>query len=369
MAAASLMQDPQDAIIGETLGGDITIWNDGAARLFGYTAEEVVGRSASILSVVVPASRDAPPLVERVKRGECISSFEAEMISKNGTIVATLITLSPVRDGLEEIVGLLRIVRPAHVSAAEVAALRRSEIGRQALEREVIHLARWSAMGQMAIVLAHELNQPLTAIVSYLTSARRLLRNEEKSDLSVLASAMERANEQAKRAAKIIGHLRSFVSQGEAERQYVPIAAAIIDASELALIAARQADVVVDFQLGEDGTVLVDRVQIQQVIFNLMRNAVEAMAETPSRELRVSTARDGDYIRVSVSDSGSGISPEILVRLFQPFVTTKPDGMGVGLSICRAIINAHGGELWYEDAFPTGATFHFKLPLATDTDG
>ena len=180
---------------------------------------------------------------------------------------------------------------------------------------------------------------------------------------------MERANEQAKRAAKIISHLRSFVSQGEAERQYVPIAAAIMDASELALIAARQADVVVDFQLAEDGTVLVDRVQIQQVIFNLMRNAVEAMAETPSRELRVSTARDGDYIRVSVSDSGSGISPEILARLFQPFVTTKLDGMGVGLSICRAIINAHGGELWYEDASPTGATFHFKLPLATDTDG
>ena len=116
-----------------------------------------------------------------------------------------------------------------------------------------------------------------------------------------------------------------------------------------------------------DATVLADRVQIQQVIFNLMRNAVDAMAETPLRELRVSTARRDDHIIVSVSDTGPGIPAEVSARLFQPFAATKPDGMGVGLSIRRLIIDAYRGELWFDDASPSGAPFHFQLPLATDT--
>lgn len=158
-----------------------------------------------------------------------------------------------------------------------------------------------------------------------------------------------------------------FVESG-GERQHVPIAATIMDASELALIAARQAGVVVDFQLGEEAVVLVDSVQIQQVIFNLMRNAVEAMVGAPSRELRVSAARSAEDLIGSIADSGPGISKEVLARLFQRFVTTKPDGMGVGLSICRAIINAHGGEVWCDSASSGGATFHVKLPPATAGD-
>lgn len=219
-------------------------------------------------------------------------------------------------------------------------------------------------MGQMAMVLAHELNQPLTAIISYLTSGRHILRASETSDLSVLADAMDRANDQARRAAAIISRLRSFVSRDESERRPVSIAATIIEASELALIEAKRAGVMVDFQLTDDAVVSAERVQIQQVIFNLMRNAIEAMAKTPLRELRISTARDDQHIVVSISDSGPGISPEIAARLFQPFVTDKSDGMGVGLSICHAVIAAHGGDLWFDDAFSTGATFHFKLPLA-----
>lgn len=367
-AAISLrVEDSQDAIIGETLDGVVVKWNAGAVKLLGHTAEEMIGRSASHFSTSSSYGTDLQCLISLLKRGERISPFEAELICKDGSVIAVSVMVSPVFDGTGRLIGLSRIVRVPSAARAE-AALHRSEVGRQQLEREVAHLARWSAMGQMAIVLAHELNQPLTAIVSYLTSARRLLRTGEQSDLSVLVGAMERANDQASRAAKIVGHLRSFVSQGDVARQRVPLAAAILDASDLVLITAKQAGILVDFQLAEDALVLADRVQIQQVIFNLMRNAVEAMVGVPSGELRVSTARRGDDVIVSISDNGPGLPPEVVARLFEPFVTTKPDGMGVGLSICQAIITAHGGELWIDDTSSSGATFLFKLPIAMDAD-
>lgn len=288
------------------------------------------------------------------------------MSRKDGRVIAVSIAVSPVFESSGRLIGLAKIVRASGKAVLEGVA--RADDQRWQLERELAHLARWSAMGQMASVLAHELNQPLTAIVSYLTSARRLLRDGRQSDLSVLDLAMDRANDQASRAAKIIGHLRSFVSPGDAEREPIPVVATILDATNLAQIVAGQAGVVVDLQLSEDAIVLADRVQIQQVIFNLLRNAVEAMAEMPSRELRVSTSRRDEHVIVSVSDSGPGIPPDVSARLFQPFVTTKPDGMGVGLSICHSIIQAHGGQLWLDNESSTGATFHFTLPLATDTN-
>ena len=162
------------------------------------------------------------------------------------------------------------------------------------------------------------------------------------------------------RAAQIIRHLGSFLPDDNTERQHVPIRAVIVEASEAALVAARQAGVAVDFQLDTDATVLVDRSQIQQVVFNLMRNAVEAMSDTPSGRLRVSTARTESHIVVSIADTGPGSPPEVAARLFQPFVTTKADGM---LAICRTIVAAHGGELWLDSGQSRGATFHFKLPL------
>lgn len=366
VSVSILAEDTRDAIIGETRDGVIVNWNDGAAELLGYGADEMIGRSATCLSASASFAVDSSCLVRRLEAGERVRWFKAEMVRKDGRAVAATIAVLPVFGGSGQLIGLAKIVRALGGPTAE-AAEGSDEAGRRQLEREVAHLARWSTMGQMANLLAHELNQPLTAIVSYLTAARRLLRAPKPDDLGVLASAMDRANDQASRAAKIIGHLRSFVSPSDVERQLFRIGATIMETSDLALIAAKQAGIVVNFQLTEDATVLADRVQIEQVIFNLMRNAVEAMAKAPRRELRVSTARRDGHIIVSVSDTGPGIPAEVSDRLFQPFVTTKPDDMGVGLSICRMIVNAHGGELWFDDALPPGATFHFKLPLVTET--
>jgi two-component system sensor kinase FixL len=266
------------------------------------------------------------------------------------------------------------------LSVAEMAAgERRSFIGfirdlteRQATQRqledlqaELIHMSRFTAMGEMASTLAHELNQPLTAVVSYLNGCRRLIDGAETVQNLMIRDGMERAADQAMRAGQIISRLRQFVSRRESQRHQENLSKLIDDASALALVGVKQTGVRVAMTFDSALTmVLVDKVQIQQVVLNLIRNAVEAMQETKRRELTISTVQvDPETAEVRVIDTGPGIAPAIVSQLFQPFVTTKPQGMGVGLSISRTIIESHGGRLWAE-ANPEGGTI-FRLTLKT----
>ena len=232
----------------------------------------------------------------------------------------------------------------------------------QELQVELAHMSRFTAMGEMASTLAHELNQPLTAVATYLNGCRRLLERGQP-DLAMLRDGVERAAEQALRAGQIIRRLREFVARGETERRVESLPKLIEEASALALIGARESAVRVSFAFHpECPSVIADKVQVQQVLLNLIRNAMEAMAETKRRELLIATgpAPDG-LVRVSVTDTGSGIAPEILAQLFKPFVTSKEQGMGVGLSVSRTIIEAHGGRLWAEPNPEGGTIFAFTL--------
>jgi two-component system sensor kinase FixL len=185
-----------------------------------------------------------------------------------------------------------------------------------------------------------------------------------------LSEALQKAADQALRAGEIIRRLRDFVSRGETEVAVENLSKLVEEASALALVGAKQHGVRVRFNLSpEADRVFADKVQVQQVLLNLMRNAMEAMAEagSPRRELVISTALvngDGDMVEASVSDTGPGIAPQIAGQLFQPFVTTKRQGMGVGLSISRTIIEAHGGELRLQTNPGGGAKFTFTLPRA-----
>jgi two-component system sensor kinase FixL len=182
----------------------------------------------------------------------------------------------------------------------------------------------------------------------------------------MLREAVNDAAEQALRAGRVIRHLREFVARGESERHVENLPKLIQEASALALVGAKERGVRVAFRFDPEAPlVLADRIQIQQVLLNLIRNAIEAMQDAPRRELVVATqSLPGGLVEVSVADTGTGIAPEIADRLFNPFVTSKPDGMGVGLAICRTIVETHGGRLWAAPNPGGGMVFRFTLPVA-----
>jgi two-component system sensor kinase FixL len=231
----------------------------------------------------------------------------------------------------------------------------------QEMQSELVHVSRLTALGEMASALAHELNQPLSAISNYVTGSRQLLAREG-SDREKVRDALERASEQALRAGQIIRRLREFVARGETDRQIERLPKLLEEASALALVGAREHGVLVRFDLDPQADLVVaDKVQVQQVVLNLIRNAIDAMEGSPRRELRICSKAAGDMAEVQVHDTGPGISEDVARRLFHPFVTTKATGMGIGLSISKTIVESHGGRIWAERNRDGGATFHFTL--------
>jgi two-component system sensor kinase FixL len=272
---------------------------------------------------------------------------------------------------------------PMHLTVGELRSARRhyftgfirdltdqqlTESRLQELQSEVTHMSRFTALGEMASTLAHEINQPLTAISNYLKGCQRLLERGESGQLEgqlpVLQDAIGKAAGQALRAGDIIRRLREFVARGDGDRRIESLPRLIEDAGTLGLVGVREQGIEVSWQLDPRADrVLADRIQVQQVLVNLIRNAIEAMVERDDRRrLGIATVAHGDgTVEVTVSDSGAGLAPEVAAHLFQPFVTTKRKGMGLGLSICRTIVEAHGGRIWV-DAGPGGGTvFHFTL--------
>lgn len=226
-------------------------------------------------------------------------------------------------------------------------------------------VARLNAMGEMAGVLAHELNQPLTAIASYAGAAEHLARRPG-ADAGEVADLLRKVAEQTVRARDIIGRIRGYVAGAELDLQSHPLRELFAEAVAMATVAEGEAPILrQDFDSSAE-RVLADRIQIQQVMVNLVRNAAEAMRHAPRRELRIGSRPAGEgLVEVFVTDTGPGVSPELIDRLFEPFVTDKPAGTGIGLAICRSIVEAHGGKIWAE-AGPGGATFRFTLKDARE---
>jgi signal transduction histidine kinase len=229
---------------------------------------------------------------------------------------------------------------------------------------ELGHAARLSSAGQIAAALAHELNQPLTAITNSLGAAKRLLARGSFIEIDLATKAMDEAVQQSLRAALVVSGLRNFLIRGETETRCENVSAMVDDARALALIGPTASGVEIRVLLDSEAPhIVANRVEIQQVLINLMRNALEAMAGMDRRKLWVTTTlRRPDLVEFSVADSGPGIGADMAERIFEPFVTTKRDGMGIGLSICRSIIETHGSRLQFEPNPGGGTIFHFTLP-------
>jgi signal transduction histidine kinase len=248
---------------------------------------------------------------------------------------------------------------------ARLRGLRRARTTADRLAETQAHLvqvARLNAMGEMAGTLAHELNQPLTAITNYLSAAQHLAAGGNPR----LGELLQKASDQALRAGQIVSRVRANVDRGEIEASQQSLTSLVQEAVEVAVSGLPRDEVAIryEFDRGAD-LVMADRIQVQQVVLNLVRNAVEAMAESPRREVRIGSGEGAPgFLDVHVADTGPGIAPDVAERLFQPFVSGKADGMGVGLSISRNIIEAHGGRIWTSRNGDGGATFHFSLPRA-----
>lgn len=244
------------------------------------------------------------------------------------------------------------------------AALRERNERLHELQMELTHVSRLSAMGEMAATLAHELNQPLTAVMNYVQAGRRVLSTPD-ADTARATELMSKAADQALRAGDIIRRLRSFVARGESERLPEDMNEVVCDACALALVGARTEGIGVSMDMDETlPPVMIDRVQIQQVLVNLIRNSVDAMMDQEERRIRIRTAAHREnVIEVAIADNGPGLAPHIEARLFEPFNTSKPDGMGIGLTVCRSIIEDHGGRIWSRSVEGGGAEFRFTLPV------
>ena len=363
----SILSTVPDAMVVIDDQGRIVSFSAAAERLFGYREAELLGVNVSRLM----------PSPDRERHDGYIRRFlatrEKRIIGIGRVVFAERKDGStfPMELSIGEAAGETHPLFTGFIR--DLTERQRTEARLESLQSELIHIARLSAMGTMASTLAHELNQPITAVANYVEAVRDLLAHPDPGDLPMIRDALGDTAKEALRAGHIVRRLRDFVARGEVEKTIEKLPSLINEAAVLGLMGSREQGVEPRFDLDPYASpVLVDKVQIQQVLINLIRNAVEAMAVAPVRRLNISSRPDQPgFVRVTVADTGPGVAPEVAGQLFTAFVSTKPDGMGLGLSICRTIVEANGGRIWLEPREDGGARFHFTLMSANpeEADG
>jgi len=357
----SIMATIPDAMVVIEERGSILSFSAAAEKMFGYSEAELLGKNVSMLM----------PSPDRDRHDAYLDTYLAT--GKRKIIGIGRITTALRQDGstfpIELAIGEAWIGEHRIFTGfiRDLTQRQQAELRMQDLQTELAHVGRVSEMGTLASSLAHELNQPLAAIAHYCEAARDLLdRDSDPQTLEMVREALDEASKQSIRAGQIVRRIRDFMSHGESERRVESLPKLIGEANALALVGSREHGIDVQIDLDPHAAcVFVDRIQVQQVLVNLIRNAIDAMVESPRRNLRIATiCQDDGLVRVTVSDTGTGIGEAIAEQLFQPFVTSKQSGMGIGLSICRTIVEAHGGRIWFEPGADEGTTFSFTLPMS-----
>ena len=359
----SILETVPDAMVVIDEHGLIISFSKAAERLFGFAEAELVGENVSTLMPSPDRERHDGYLKRYLTTGEKRIIGIGRLVTgrrRDGTTFPMELSVGEAILGDERVfTGFVR----------DLTERQDYEKRLHTVQSELAHVSRVTAMGTLATSIAHELNQPLTAIANYVETASAMLATDPgEQTISLIREALDECAKEAVRAGQIVRRLRDYISRGETERQVVSLARLVNEASALAFVGAGAQSVDLTVKIGENDLVLVDRVQVQQVLLNLIRNAIEAMHELPHGRLTISALRrEPGFIEMVVSDSGPGLAPEIVTNLFAPFHSTKTTGMGVGLSISRTIVEAHEGRIWAEGSPYGGTSFHFTLPDAAET--
>jgi len=352
----SILDTVPDALVVIDSQGVVQSFSVAAERLFGFRPTEVIGQNVSMLMPSPYREEHDSYLARYLATGERHIIGSGRIIvgrRKDGSTFPMELTVGEVNlPGTQLFTGFVRDLTERQDSKRRL----------NELQTELVHVSRLTELGQMVAALAHEVNQPLTAMTNYLSGIRRLLAAGQQQGV---IPALERIAEQADRAQQIIRRLRDFVNKRESERRVENLMKTIEEATGLALVGLGR-DLKLDIRIDDDATeAVIDKIQIQQVLLNLVRNAAEAMAGSEQREVTITTACQGNMVEIRVADTGPGLPETVRARLFQPFVTTKANGMGVGLSVCQTIVQAHGGELRAEDGANGGTVFLLTVPRFT----
>ncbi|AOF98456.1 sensor histidine kinase [Sphingobium sp. RAC03] len=358
----SILATIPDALIVIDMRGRIVSFSAAAQRMFQYSEADVLGENISMLMPSPDRERHDGYIGHYIDTGEKriigIGRLTAAR-RRDGSTFPIELSVGEVNDqGQRLFTGFIRDLTERQQAERRVADL----------QAELAHAGRVTAMGTLASALAHELNQPLTAIANYMEAGRDLLAAPGDLDRAMLGEAMDESARQALRAGEIIRSLREFIKRGETLRQPEPLRSLLAEGAALAFIGTDSRGIDMDVQVDRPvDLVLANRVQLQQVIINLVRNAVDAMQDSPARILRLTAApADDGKVEVVVADSGPGLDPAMSRTLFTPFTTTKANGMGVGLSISQTIVEGHGGRIWATPSQWGGTAFHFTLDRADD---
>ena len=349
---ASIVETSDDAIVSKNLDGVITSWNRGAERVFGYSAGEVVGQP---ITIVIPEDRqrEEREILTRLGQGERIDHYETIRLRKDGSLIVVSLSVSPVKNAEGKIVGASKIAR-------DITEQRRGQ-------EQIATLAREATVGQLSASIAHEIRQPLAGI---LASAQAALRWLEKANVEEVRENLNGIVSDGQRANDIIKNLRAMFKHDVQEKTPVDINGLVLWVIALVVIDLQKHKIELRTQLDDRSPeALGNQVQLQQVILNLVMNAIESMSSLQTRVLRIKTELgQSSTVHVSVEDTGMGIKPSDVTRLFQPMFTTKARGMGMGLSICKSIIENHDGRIWVSPGTNGGSIFQLKLPTIANKD-
>jgi two-component system, LuxR family, sensor kinase FixL len=353
----SILASVPDGMIVINENGQILAFSSAAEKLFGYKAEDVIGQDVSQLMGGHDQSNHQNYIGAYLKTGKRHIIGVGRVVSakrSDGTMFPVDLKIGEARVGDHFL--FTAFVR-------DLSEQRRNELRMQEMQAELVHFSRMSAVGTMASALAHELNQPLTAVANYLEAGRDLLDSDSEDAHEILHEALDEASRQAVRAGEIVRKLRGYVSRGEIDARSVPLTPLLTDSIALARISGDLADIPIDKQIAADiGAVMADPIQVQQIIINLLRNAAEALYGVAAPRIFLEASRGpDDFITVEVCDNGPGMSEEVRKTLFKPFMTSKSQGMGLGLSICQTIIEAHGGKIEAIPSADGGTCFRFTL--------